>query len=160
MNRTAILRIESLQARKATEYKPAPPPPLSAYIVGYFGGRYDAKASQFENYSHALGCQSGLEFHSLTAEQVAERHRGHGRAYAGAARSIPTRYSRGTRSSACCASLTGPESYRRRRGKRLRLPRRECQPIHAAYGLHLLHLRTCEYSKVSQEISGRAKSIE
>jgi hypothetical protein len=40
------------------------------YLVGYYGGKFDPIASPFENWYRALGCQSALEFHSLTDEQV------------------------------------------------------------------------------------------
>ena len=42
--------------------------------MGFFGGKYDPVQSPFANYAAALGCTNALEFHSLTSEQLAERH--------------------------------------------------------------------------------------
>jgi hypothetical protein len=76
MNKSDVLRrIEKLEQRQSTAYKPAPPVPLSMYLVGYFSTTYDPTQSPFLNYATALGCQSALEFHSLTSEQIADRHR-------------------------------------------------------------------------------------
>jgi hypothetical protein len=48
---------------------------LALYIVAFFGGKYDAVQSPFTNYHRALGCERASDFHKLTFEQVAERHR-------------------------------------------------------------------------------------
>jgi hypothetical protein len=68
-------RIEKIESRQRGAYKPPPPVPLSLYIVGYFGGRFDANASPCENYYRALGCESANDYHALAPEERAERHR-------------------------------------------------------------------------------------
>jgi hypothetical protein len=74
MRRDIIARVTALEARRDNTYVPPPPVPLALYIVGYFGGKYSATASPFENYYHALGCERAGEFYKLSAEQVTERH--------------------------------------------------------------------------------------
>jgi hypothetical protein len=68
-------RVAVLEGERRDAYVPPPPVPLSLYIVGYFGGRFDVNASPCENYYRALGCENANEFSKLDAEQVAERHR-------------------------------------------------------------------------------------
>jgi hypothetical protein len=75
MNKDILRRLEKLESRLRTAYKQPAPVPLAFYLIGYFSTTYDPMQSPFLNYAIALGCQSALEFHSLTAEQVAERHR-------------------------------------------------------------------------------------
>jgi hypothetical protein len=73
-----LKRIEALEAEKAArkaEAKAALPPPLAMFIIARFGGRYDEKASPFENYFRALGLDKAVEFHALLPEQRQELHR-------------------------------------------------------------------------------------
>jgi hypothetical protein len=75
MNKDILRRLEKLESRQRSAYKPPSPVPLALYLIGYFSTTYDPTQSPFLNYATALGCQSGLEFHSLTSEQLTERHR-------------------------------------------------------------------------------------
>jgi hypothetical protein len=65
MNKDILRRLEKLESRQRSAYRPPAPVPLSLYLVGYFSDRFDAKASPAENYYRALGCENANEFHKL-----------------------------------------------------------------------------------------------
>jgi hypothetical protein len=73
LNKRILERLEALEARRQNVYVPPKPPALSLYLVGFFGGKYDANASPFENCYRAIGCVNANQFYAL--EQVSERHR-------------------------------------------------------------------------------------
>jgi hypothetical protein len=76
MTSAAILkRLEALESRKRNTYVAPKPPPLSLYIVALVAGKWQAHESPADAYHRGVGCQNAAEFHKLSAERVAERHR-------------------------------------------------------------------------------------
>ena len=75
MNRALLTRLEKLEAKQRDAKRAAPkPPPISVYLLAYFGNNHNPIESPAGNYARALGCETSTDFHALTPEQVAERH--------------------------------------------------------------------------------------
>jgi hypothetical protein len=78
MNRQFLRRLETVEAaraRRQAQAKAASPPPLSCYLIAYFGGHYDPIESPAMNYARGLGLSKATDLAGLTSEQRHERHR-------------------------------------------------------------------------------------
>jgi hypothetical protein len=75
MNRQLLARLEALENRKQNVYVPPPPIPLAMYLVAFFAGKWQPHESPADAYHRGLGLERATQFHALTSEEVAERHR-------------------------------------------------------------------------------------